>query len=128
MEVMALAATWVDIDEGNWEKEVAKADRLVVVDFWATWCPYCRRLMPIFDELSKEYSAKMRFAKLDVDKARGIAARFGITGIPVLKFFCEGREVGELIGYRPKEALKVAFDQALATYKTCIQSSTPMYA
>lgn len=122
-----MAETWTEVNEGNWEKEVMKSDKLVIVDFWATWCPYCRRLMPIFEELSREYSGRMTFAKLDVDEARSIAARFGITGIPVLKFFCNGREVGELVGYRSKENLKAAFDQALATYKTCIESSSPMY-
>ncbi len=122
-----MAETWTEVNEGNWEKEVMKSDKLVIVDFWATWCPYCRRLMPIFEELSREYSGRMKFAKLDVDNARSIAARFGITGIPVLKFFCNAREVGELVGYRSKENLKAAFDQALATYKTCIESSSPMY-
>jgi thioredoxin 1 len=125
--------TWIDATSDSWNNVVFNSDVPVVVDFWAPWCPYCKKLMPIFDELSAEYKGKMRFVKLNVEEEMSTAARYGVMSIPVLKFFCSGREVYELLGYMPKDALKEEFEKVLSTYKTCIkQSSTlqgdPMFA
>ncbi|MFQ5816207.1 MAG: thioredoxin family protein, partial [Candidatus Hydrothermarchaeaceae archaeon] len=71
-------ATWIDATSDSWDSVVLSSDAPVVVDFWAPWCPYCRKLMPIFEELSDEYKDKMRFVKLNVEEEKAVAARYGV--------------------------------------------------
>ncbi len=118
--------TWVDASSDNWDEVVLGSDSLVVVDFWAPWCPYCRQLLPIFEELSEEYQDRARFVKLNAEDAPEIAAKYGVTSIPVLKFFCAGREVYELLGYMPKDELKEELDKVLRVNKTCLNQSSPL--
>ncbi len=76
-----------------------------VVDFWATWCAPCRVQGPIVEDLAKEMK-KVKFGKLDVDKNRKVAARFGIRGIPTLIIFKDGKVVEKVVGLHQKEDLK----------------------
>ena len=83
------------------------------------------KLMPIFDEVSKQYEGKMIFAKVNVQEHDDIAQKNGVMGIPVLKMFCNGRNVGELVGYMSREKLVSEIDRMLATIPECLfQSST----
>jgi thioredoxin 1 len=83
------------------------------------------RLMPVFEEVSKQYEGKLVFAKVNVEEHNDIAQANGIIGIPVLKIFCEGRNVGELVGYMSKEKLVLELDKMFATISDCLaQSST----
>ncbi|MBI3842847.1 MAG: thioredoxin fold domain-containing protein [Thaumarchaeota archaeon] len=117
--------TTVDIDSNNWQEKVISSTTPVIVDFWAPWCPWCMRLMPVFEEVSKQYDGKLIFAKLNVEEHQDIAQANGILGIPVMKIFCDGRNVGELVGYMSKEKLVQELDKMLSTIKECIaQSST----
>ena len=85
----------------------------VIVDFWATWCPPCKILAPIFEELAAEYVGKVKFAKLDTDDARAIAQKYSIMSIPTLIVFKGGKEVERMVGALPKEALKEKIDALL---------------
>src|ERR1700676_4055015 len=78
----------------------------ILVDFWAEWCMPCRALAPVIDELSQEFSGKVRFAKVNGDECSDISAKFGIRGIPTLILFNEGKKVGELVGNQPKEKIR----------------------
>lgn len=89
----------------NFEQEVLKSDIPVVVDFWAEWCGPCRMVAPIVEELSEEYSGKIKFGKLDVDANSDTASRYGIRSIPTLLIFKGGEEVGRLVGAKPKNQL-----------------------
>jgi thioredoxin 1 len=71
---------------------------LVAADFWAPWCPYCMRLKPIFESIASRFP-EIRFVKINVEEQQELASRYGIRGIPVIKFFCEEKEVGEIVGY-----------------------------
>ncbi|RLI12045.1 thioredoxin [Candidatus Bathyarchaeota archaeon] len=76
---------------------------LVVVDFWAPWCPPCRMMAPIIDELAKRYAGKVVFAKLNVDESPLTAMRFEIRAVPTFLVFKRGRLVARWVGAMPKE-------------------------
>ena len=119
----------VEVSAETWEKEVLESDIPVVVDFWHHDCDWCRALNPIYDELSNEYVERLKFAKLNVLEShenQHIAIQYGIMGTPTLKFFCTGRTVGELVGYRPKNLLKEEVDRILSQIKECLEKSTPL--
>ena len=117
--------TAVEINSNDWQEKVLSSKMPVIVDFWAPWCPWCMRLMPVFEEVSKQYDGKLIFAKLNVEEHQDIAQTNGILGIPVMKMFCDGRNVGEIVGYMSKEKLVQELDKMLSTIKECLtQSST----
>ncbi|MGI0010814.1 MAG: thioredoxin family protein [Nitrosopumilaceae archaeon] len=117
--------TVIDIDSNNWQEKVISSKTPVIVDFWAPWCPWCMRLMPVFEEVSRQYEGRLIFGKVNVEEHQEIAQSNGILGIPVMKLFCDGRNVGELVGYMSKEKLVQELDKILASISNCItQSST----
>ena len=95
----------IKVNETNFNKIVSQYEN-VVVDFWAEWCMPCRMIAPIIEELSKEYSGKVVFAKLNTDENQSIAARYNISAIPTLIFFKNGKPVDILIGAFPKSEIK----------------------
>ena len=82
-----------------------ESKKLVVVDFWATWCGPCRMLSPILDELAEEMADVIDVVKVNVDDADEIAAQFRIMSIPTLIFFKDGKMVDKTVGAMPKNAL-----------------------
>lgn len=115
--------TTIDLKSKTWES-VARSKLPVVVDFWAPWCPWCMKLKPVFEELAKDYSNKVVFAKVNVDAEQEITSKYSIMGIPVIKFFCDGKEVGELVGYMPKDKLKQEIDKMLQIHQQCLAQSS----
>jgi thioredoxin 1 len=93
--------------------EQVKAHPLVLVDFWAEWCPPCRMIAPVLEELAGEYSDRLVVGKLNVDENRQTAARFGIRSIPTLLFFRDGAKVDQVIGAHPKATLRAKIEQLL---------------
>jgi len=81
----------------------------------------------VIRELSGTYGGKAKFAMLNVDENPQIAERYGVMNLPTIKFFCAGRPVGEVIGYMPKDSLKVEVDRMLFTHKSCLEQSSPMH-
>ncbi len=80
-------------------------NKLVLVDFYATWCGPCRMISPIIDEVAKE-TTDLMVVKVDVDKYPNIATKYGIMSIPTLKVFKNGKEEKTSIGYIEKDAIK----------------------
>jgi len=101
------------VDDSNFEQVVLKAEKPVLVDFWAAWCKPCLIVAPILDELAEEYGDKMDFVKLDVDNNTKTAASYGIMSIPTLLIFKNGEPVSHIVGARPKGELKQNLDAAL---------------
>ncbi len=85
--------------------ETINNNKLVFVDFWASWCGPCRALAPTITELAKEYQGKVLIAKLDVDENPDSAGRFQVFSIPTMVVFKEGKEVERLVGLCPKNRI-----------------------
>ncbi len=85
--------------------QLLESDKLVVVDFWATWCGPCRMLSPILDEVEEEMAGKIEVVKVNVDDADEIAAQYRIMSIPTLLFFKNGQVVDKTVGAMPKSTL-----------------------
>lgn len=92
------------VTKENFDAEVVKADRLCVVDFWASWCGPCMMLKPVLEELSGEMT-NVKFCKVDVDEQMELAQRFGVQSIPTLVCMKDGQIKKTLVGYRDKATL-----------------------
>jgi len=95
----------IEIDETNFESEVAKSDIPVMIDFWAAWCGPCRMIAPHVEEASSLYSGKLKVGKVDVDNNHRIASQYSIMSIPAVMFFKNGMVVDQIIGAVPKKTL-----------------------
>jgi thioredoxin 1 len=104
----------IAITDSNFDQAVLKADKPVLVDFWATWCKPCLMVAPVLEELAKEYDGRINFVKLDVDQNPKTAAKYKVMSIPTLLIFRKGQPVSHLVGFRPKNELKRTLDAALA--------------
>ena len=100
----------VEVSEATFEDEVLKTDGLVLVDFWANWCPPCRVLGPLLDEIAGENVGKVKIAKVNVDENRELAQRFGIRGIPTMIFFKGGKELESVVGAAAKDRIQEKID------------------
>lgn len=88
----------------NFEEEVLKSNKPVLVDFWATWCGPCRMIAPIVEEIANEYE-NIKVGKINVDEQEKLAIQYGIMSIPTLILFKDGKEVKRILGYREKSQL-----------------------
>jgi thioredoxin 1 len=86
------------VDDGNWDAEVLGADKPVLVDFWAEWCPPCKAMDPILDQLSVELADKVKIVKLDVDSNPGTTVRYNVRAMPTLIVFKNGEPVDFKVG------------------------------
>ncbi|KQT07681.1 thioredoxin TrxA [Ramlibacter sp. Leaf400] len=102
------------ISDASFEADVLKADKPVLVDYWAEWCGPCKMIAPILDEVSATYKDKLQIAKMNVDENRDIPAKFGIRGIPTLMLFKGGQLAATKVGALSKAQLTAFLDQQLA--------------
>ena len=99
-----------EVTDTDFDQEVLKAAKPVLVDFWAPWCGPCRMVAPIVEELADEYAGKVDFVKMNTDDNPNTAIKYGIRSIPTLLVFKGGEPVGQIIGFRPKSDLKKRLD------------------
>jgi thioredoxin 1 len=90
----------------NFEEEVLRSDKPVLVDIWATWCPPCRMLAPTIAQIAKEQEGVVKVGKVDVDEEPELAIRYGISSIPSLKVFKNGQLVKSSVGVIPKASIE----------------------
>lgn len=94
----------VNITKSNFEQEVANSDKVVLIDFWATWCGPCRMVGPIVDEIALERD-DIKVCKVNVDEEQELAAQFKIMSIPTLVVMKDGKIVNQSIGAKPKHQI-----------------------
>jgi thioredoxin 1 len=84
--------------DATFESDVLSSEVPVLVDFWAEWCGPCRMMGPTVDQVATDYAGKVKVGKVDVDSNQGVAARYGIRGIPTLLLFKGGKVVDQKVG------------------------------
>lgn len=94
----------INITKENFQNEVLKSDKKVLLDFWADWCGPCMMLSPVVDEVSNEI-ANVKFGKVNVDEQGELAQAFGISSIPTLMVIENGKIVNQSVGLIPKDKI-----------------------
>jgi len=89
----------LEFTDQNFDQEVLKSDKPVLVDFWAPWCGPCQLAEPVVDELATEYLGKVKIGKLNTDDEQKTAATYNVMSIPTVILFKGGKEVGRKIGF-----------------------------
>ena len=95
----------LNFSDSSFDGDVLKSDIPVLVDFWATWCGPCRAIAPVVDQIATEYAGRLKVGKVDIDAHGDIATRYGISSIPTLLLFKEGRVVDSRVGAVGKSEL-----------------------
>ena len=102
------------VTDANFEQEVLKSDKPVLVDFWAPWCGPCKAIAPVIDELANEYAGRLKVVKMNVDDNPSTPQQYNVRGIPNLLIIKGGQVANQIVGAVPKRNLVQAVDSAIA--------------
>lgn len=109
-----MAGNVFEINDASFDKEVIQSDVPVLVDFWAPWCGPCKSIAPILEEISNEFSGKIKIVKVNVDDNKEAAMRYNVRGIPNLVFFKNGESKDQIVGYVAKQEIVNAVNKVIA--------------
>ncbi len=105
---MTMIKTLTDV---NFEEEVLKSDKPVLVDYWAEWCGPCKAMEPALEELAIDLDGQVQIAKLNIDDNRAVPARFNVRGVPTFMLFKDGKLVASKVGAQTKSQLTAFIQQ-----------------
>ena len=101
-----------EFTDANFE-ELLSSNKVVVADFWATWCGPCKAMGPSIDELAAEYEGQALIGKVDVEENNDLAEKYAIRSVPTLIFFKDGEMVDKVVGLQPKAAIEAKIKDLL---------------
>lgn len=101
------------ITKENFEQQVLRSSKPVLLDFWAAWCGPCRMLSPVIDDLDKKYEGKAIVGKVNVDEEQELAMMLGVMSIPTVIFFKNGKEITRKVGVMPDKEFAAILDANL---------------
>ena len=104
--------TELKITAANFENEVLRSDKPVLLDFYADWCDPCKMLAPVLHEIAEENADTLKVGKINVDEQMELAMRFQVSSIPMLVVFKNGKAVAKSVGYRPKAEIAAMVEGA----------------
>jgi thioredoxin 1 len=107
-------ANVVEVSDGSFDKEVLQSAEPVLIDFWAPWCGPCKAIGPVVEDLSKEYSGRLKVVKMNVDDNPQTPSKYGVRGIPNLIIFKGGQVQDQIVGAVPKAHLVKAIERMLS--------------
>lgn len=110
----------LELTNYNFENQIKKTNKIILIDFWASWCSPCQVLGPIIDELEKEYEEKVLIAKVDVDNNQDLAKKYDIKSIPTLLFFKDEILLDKVIGIMTKEQIKEKLNDLIKKFNSKI--------
>ncbi len=103
----------INLNLSNFNEEITNTDKLVLIDFFATWCGPCKMLSPIISEIANEYSDSVKVCKVNVDENQELAIKYDIMSVPTLVFFKNGEIVKSSIGFCTKSELNNTINNLL---------------
>lgn len=103
----------INVTKENFKQEILEADKPVIIDFWAPWCTYCRRIAPAFDKIAAQQENKLIFAKINIDETPEIAEEYGIDTIPTLLLFKHGEVAGAIVAPDSKSKIELFITETL---------------
>ena len=96
----------ITINKNNFEEEVLKTEKIVLIDFWASWCGPFRMMSPVIDEIAEEMGENIKVGKINIDEEKDLAVKYNVMSIPTFIVFKDGKEAARSVGVQDKEEIK----------------------
>lgn len=95
----------VNLNEKNFEEEVLKTEKTVLIDFWASWCGPCRMMSPVIDSIAEEEGNTVKVCKINIDEEQNLAVKYNVMSIPTFIVLKNGKEVARSVGVQDKNEI-----------------------